>query len=249
MLIDLLDNPSRTSARFVKYVKAKSSLGFDHHEITPYTITAKLPKKSKTHPAERLLSIAHALGLIYSYEEYTYSFAFSEKSENYAQNEITEKFKGKSILGINLSGSSDSKFWGVKNTIELCKYINQKYQDIQIILFADASKSKVAIEIQDYCSAVYIPSETLYDFAACISKCDCLISPDTSSVHLASAYHIPTLAMYEVHDKNKYGMPWLPYKVAYRSIENPGPISEIDIEKVSSAFDELWNEIIKNKKD
>jgi len=44
-----------------------------------------------------------------------------------------------------------------------------------------------------------------------VKSCDVLISPDTSTVHIASAFQIPVVALYTYQDPI-FGMPWFPYK-------------------------------------
>jgi ADP-heptose:LPS heptosyltransferase len=83
---------------------------------------------------------------------------------------------------------------------------------------------------------------TLLELASLIEGSCCVITPDTSIVHFASAMHTPVLAFYSSYKENHE---WLPHQVKNRvviSAENE-PTSAIPVSKMISAIDGFMNEL------
>jgi ADP-heptose:LPS heptosyltransferase len=65
------------------------------------------------------------------------------------------------------------------------------------------------------------------------------LTPDTAVVHLAAAWKLPTVALYQPEP----GLaPWLPYKTPHRAVVGAAGIPAIPVEQVMAALDELTAE-------
>ncbi len=202
LVIDLLDNPSFTSSLLIRLIQPRYSLGFDKENKNIYTHIVPLPKKINTHIVDRILELLKPFGV----EAKTDSKFINLNVKNF--NLLPPKHNKR--IGINLSGSSQEKFWGIHNFIELIKLINEKF-DFEIVIFA-TTKHKDSLKYFKNFRNVYIaPFVNEFEkFASMVKTCDFLVTPDTSVVHLASAFKIPVVALY-ILENDKFGMPWFPF--------------------------------------
>jgi ADP-heptose:LPS heptosyltransferase len=203
LIIDLLDNPSFTSSLIIKAIKPRYSLGFDKENRNVYTHIVPLPDKSKVHIVERICHLLHPFGIVA--EENSKSLFFQ------APDDELLPLKKKKRIGINLSGSSPEKFWGIQNFKKLIEYINDRF-DFEIVVFATGKYKEISKELNNFKNVYFAPFQNDFiKFASMVKSCDVLITPDTSTVHIASAFQIPVVALYTYQDP-KFGMPWFPYK-------------------------------------
>ena len=141
-----------------------------------------------------------------------------------------------------------SKFWGVENNINLINKILAKLPEIEIVLFAEEKYSDLLKGIVEKTKVISAPIvNSVNEFAAMLSLCDIIITTDTSAVHFASAWKIPCIVLYNYRQESGTGVPGYPYKTPNRILTNPIKLLNITVEEVFQAFEELYNETIKNK--
>ncbi|WP_290435676.1 glycosyltransferase family 9 protein [Aeromonas caviae] len=116
-----------------------------------------------------------------------------------AENTINKFLCGsisKDYIAINLYGSGKR----VINNDAAIKIINEIICNfnIDVVLLCDPNTSKNVNEISSKFDDVfcYHETKTIHESAAIIKKARCLISPDTSLVHVAGALDVPTLAVF-----------------------------------------------------
>lgn len=81
-------------------------------------------------------------------------------------------------------------------------------------------------------------TKTFDQFAAFIKRLSFLISPDTSAIHLASAFFIPSVVLYVQSDKAL--RIWEPYKTDYEVVvTDVDDLSNIQVADVEAAFEKL----------
>jgi ADP-heptose:LPS heptosyltransferase len=83
------------------------------------------------------------------------------------------------------------------------------------------------------------PLASLHLFAAVLHEFDLIVTPDTAVVHLAAAWKIPTVALYEL---TAGVAPWLPYECPFRALGSLGGIPAIAVGEVITAVDDLIRE-------
>lgn len=108
---------------------------------------------------------------------------------------------GKINLLINLSATSESRIYSLKNWSEFFGYLNFEKYNVTLISMpreADIAKSLSRtfpqIRIHD--------SSALEDYFALIHECGIIITPDTSAVHAAAAFTKPAIALYTYDERN-----------------------------------------------
>jgi len=236
LIIDLFDNESATSNLILKYSKAKYKLGFDKSNSNNYTHIVPLPDKSENHITQRLQSLFLPFGEMFEDEKIKLEYSLKDEEVSKA-NELLGT-KDRLRLGINLSGSSRAKYWGNENYIGFINEMTERY-DIEIVLFTTQKNLSDAEYISSESKSRIAPIQSDFNvYAAMLAQCDCIISPDTAAVHLASAHQIPIIALFQLAD-DRYGMPWYPIGNRSKSIVTKDSISSIQVKEVVSAFEDL----------
>ncbi|MER3328201.1 MAG: glycosyltransferase family 9 protein, partial [Candidatus Kapaibacterium sp.] len=244
IIIDLLDNASSTSTILTEFAKAKLKLGFDKENRKVYTHIVELPNKNENHIIERLNSLLLPIAGNVSNEE-TLSFSLSDESLCKA-NELIWSKSNKIRLGINLSGSDNSKNWGTGNYIGFLKILEPLKSELEVKVFTTKSNEKQLNQITEVKPNVAAPFVNSFEqFTAMISTCDIVLTPDTSVVHLCTAFDIPCIALYTYSDKPNVGMPWEP-KSKYSKvikISEKETLSFIKVTDVLAALKQTIEEI------
>ena len=113
------------------------------------------------------------------------------------------QFEKKIIIGINIEGAVKGKKITSDKLEEICQGIYHFNKNVQIILL---SSPKIYINIVKLSQKMNLPfvvpsykTLSVLDVAALIQNLQLIITPDTSIVHIASAFNIPIVS---IHEKN-----------------------------------------------
>jgi len=114
---------------------------------------------------------------------------------------FVNKYDGKFLIGINLEGAVEGKRIEFSELEKICERLYHFHQDIQIIILTDPKKNlyvsnKIAKMNFNFVTVSYI-TVTILDVAALIANLDLIITPDTSIVHIASAFNKPIVSIHE----------------------------------------------------
>mgnify|MGYP005633600295 CR=1 FL=1 len=140
-----------------------------------------------------------------------YDFFLSKIETDRAKKFIDDLDK-KIKIGINTQGSFPEKSIKNKELSEICTGLHNYFSNIQIVILTTPSQQVeknhfIAKLGCDYVKCSY-PTQTINDAAALIQKLDVIISPDTSIVHIAASFDIPTISIHE-NNKDSYRL-WAP---------------------------------------
>lgn len=244
LLIDLHDDVSFTVSMMVAFSSAKCKIGFDKKNNKLFNVRISRPDSRIHHIVDRNLAFAKALGINYNKNEVNIIYKPDDNSVKLADNFISERrLKDKFLVGINISAGNEARFWGVERYQKLIDFMSNNY-DVNIVLLTDKKDLTKAEEISD--GKIIIFQDDKFDvFAAMISKLDFLITPDTSIVHIASAFEIPLFGLYVKYKTDD--IIWYPYKSEYEVVitENPD-LSSVDYEtvvtKLKPFFERIYHE-------
>jgi ADP-heptose:LPS heptosyltransferase len=210
-VIDLMDNPSATSTVILLLAGGKWNVGLEKDNSYAYDIVVPMLSRKETHIVDRLAQLLKVFGIEIGKEDLSIHYQTSASSEEAVRAFIAQRTpKGKHLIGINISAGNDSRFWGIPQYRLLMKEIRTKYSDAKTILLYKPSDSPRAEEIASGFPGVFLAPEMTFDeFAAMIRHLWLLITPDTSAVHLAAAFHIPSVVLYVQADSTL--RIWEPY--------------------------------------
>ncbi len=224
--VDLHDSLSTTGSLLAGLAKIPNKISLEKRNKTIFTHTVPDPDPATFHVSERLASLLPLLQIPFSKTELEVAYQPKNTSIQKIKLFLENVFQNReNIVGINISAGGENRFWGVENF----RLLVQKLQENQAkcLILCDKANFDRAKEIIEerfiFCSPVFD------EFAAMISQLSLLFTPDTSAVHLASAFHVPVFGLY-VSEKAGF-LNWYPYQSPYDWIISPPPLSQIPFEK------------------
>ncbi|MBI5730931.1 MAG: glycosyltransferase family 9 protein [Ignavibacteriales bacterium] len=246
MILDFNDNPSTTSAVIFKFVNARIKAGYNFSKYERYINFKVTPlKKENSHIIERMNNFLFQLGI--EADEKLVKPFFYLGSEELGEVEFELSFieKSKNLIAVNLSAGAEIRYWDTEKWNLLLHSINDAYKNCFFLLLSSEKDRMLQRQLvsslgTEKCIEAKLAS--IQHFAAYIKSADLLITPDTSAVHIASGFGIPTLALYP--NPNWNYISWQPYRIAHRSIKSSTEnINDISVQEVFIKFKSLINEI------
>ncbi|MES2764641.1 MAG: glycosyltransferase family 9 protein [Bacteroidota bacterium] len=256
-IIDLQDKFSRTSSLLIKLLKPKYSIGIPPENLELYTHSVEALDRQKFHIVERTAQVLLPFGIDVLKEDLQLEYDFANEDIARAK-ELLKKNAGNPsvlrtsplekgdnlLLGINLAGSSETRYWGTENFIEFLKVFKNDFSQITPLIFATPDYEKQVKEITLKTGVEIAPQSTnFHGFAALLHECDLIFTPDTSVVHLAAAWQKPAIALFSNAEKTSHGIPWTPYGSPHIALETDNTfLSQISVKDVILAFKKLLAE-------
>ena len=123
-------------------------------------------------------------------------------------------------IGINIEGSFPEKCIQKNELKQICIGLFNNYSNIKIVILTGPNRvlktNKLISDLGlDYVVQSYT-TDTIIDAAALIEQLDLIISPDTSIVHLASAFNKPVVS---IHENNKHSFRlWAPSSTLSKTV-------------------------------
>ena len=246
LIMDFNDNPSTTTALIFKFGRAGIKAGYNfgkYEKVINFRVSPLA--KIDSHIIDRMKNFLIQLG-IKAEEKFVKPFFYIGSTElDEVESELLEIRKNKRLVAVNLSAGAEIRYWSIEKWSALLSQAEEKYRNLYFILLSlkkdEYLKSELASRLGlEKCHIGRYTS--IQHFAAYIKSSDLIITPDTSSVHIASAFGVPTLALYPNPEWNYVS--WQPYNVPHRSIKSPSEdINEIPVQEVFIKFESLINEI------
>lgn len=247
LLIDFSEMLRVNQMMLINLCRARINTGLDRKDWELFDLSIESGKDFKwtEHITKRYLAYLIKLGLKKENIDIFYDiYLKDEKKYEVFFNEIKESKK----LILNPYGASKHKSFSIETLENIITYLKDK--DIAIILTYFGDKYKELEFLEKKYKYVYIPKkiESILDTAILIKKSDYVISPDTSIVHIASAFNKKMITVYPPKG-GKYGVDhlvWAPKSEYSRVIfckDKIGTYDEIDINTFN--MEEMKEEILK----
>ena len=135
----------------------------------------------------------------------TYNLAIPVLSNtDYLEKQIKQKFlqnTGKYKIALCTNGTAEWRYWPTDYFIELIQNINKRY-DISFFIFGNDKKQYETADViknsvDNNCDIRNLCKQTsLLEFKEMLKYMDLLISIDSSAVHFAAVYNIPTITFH-----------------------------------------------------
>ena len=247
LLIDFSEMLRVNQMMLINLCRARINTGLDRKDWELFDLSIESGKDFKwtEHITKRYLAYLIKLGLKKENINISYDiYLKDEKKYEVFFNEIKESKK----IILNPYGASKHKSFSIETLENIITYLKDK--DIAIILTYFGDKYKELEFLEKKYKYVYIPKkiESILDTAILIKKSDYVISPDTSIVHIASAFNKKMITVYPPKG-GKYGVDhlvWAPKSEYSRVIfckDKIGTYDEIDINTFN--MEEMKEEILK----
>lgn len=210
--IDPKDHFSRESNLLARLARANYKIGRDGRPKSEwgrasrglrnpfdYVVPSDVANR-ELHYVERLSNALAPLGIDLKPERDRPRLYPSQDSLLFAENFLSGR-GGKAVY-VNISASSASRMLPGRTWIEA---LGSAKGDCFYAIGAMPRDAAVALEIASALgagrAAVY-PARGLEDVIAIVSRCAAIVTPDTAPVHIASAFDVPTLAVFFAHAAN-----------------------------------------------
>ncbi|MBM2815553.1 MAG: family 9 glycosyl transferase [Ignavibacteria bacterium] len=238
LIIDPFDKVSSTSNLFVKFSKAALKLSIDKENSSVYTHVVPLRDKNKYHVVERTAALLLAFGIEPKNSDLSLEYTIMPSILESAKNKLPPKEHFR--IGINLFGSDRTRFWGLENNSEFIKIIKEKQQNCEILILTTPKyQYELSLLTQNGLAKAAPFADSLDEYAAMLSTCDMIITPDTSAIHFAAAYKIPCISLFKSSNKEN-GLVWSSYQPNSQSIiSGTQNICDISVAIVMEAFDRI----------
>ena len=247
LLIDFSEMLRVNQMMLINLCRARINTGLDRKDWELFHLSIESGKDFKwtEHITKRYLAYLIKLGL--KKENIDISYDIYLKDEKKYEDFFNEIKENKKII-LNPYGASKHKSFNIETLENIINYLKDK--DIVIILTYFGDKYKELEFLEKKYKYVYIPKkiESILDTAILIKKSDYVISPDTSIVHIASAFNKKMITVYPPKG-GKYGVDhlvWAPKSEYSRVIfckDKIGNYDEIDINTFN--MEEMKEEILK----
>jgi len=177
-------------------IKKDGRYGVNGNELSLYDIYVEKPKKG--HFRDIWLGVLKPFNINPKSSEY--DLILNDDLRNQALN-FTNQYSSNFLVGINLEGAIKGKKIKFPELIKICKGLNKLDQNIQIIILSAPNNfHETSLNVQkmalNYVEMSYKTNKIL-SVAALISQLDLIITPDTSIVHIASAFNKPIVTIHE----------------------------------------------------
>ena len=241
LVVDLHDDVSTTVSFMIASLNIKYKFGLKKDNDVIFTHTVEKLNPVTNHVVDRILNLGKLFHLHPENERLNIQYELKDLSIEKVEKSLSKYFNEKKFLiGINISAGSYSRFWGKQRFRKLIEFY-QNY-DTNIILLCSTHDIDKAQDISDNKLKIYY-SPDFNVFSAMISKLDFLFTPDTSVIHIASAFKIPVFGIYVKY--NTSDMIWAPYKSKFdceiTEDENFDKLEFEDVkEKLKPFFEEIY---------
>ena len=247
LLIDFSEMLRVNQMMLINLCGARINIGLDRKDWKLFDLSIESGKDFKwtEHITNRYLAYLIKLGLKKESIDISYDIYLKDEKK---YETFFYKIKENKKLILNPYGASTHKSFNIETLENIITYLKDK--DIAIILVYFGDKYKELEFLEKKYKSVYIPKkiESILNTAILIKKSDYVISPDTSIVHIASAFNKKMITVYPPKG-GKYGIDhlvWAP-KSKYNKVifckDKTGNYDEIDINTFD--FDEMKEEILK----
>lgn len=235
--IDPKDHFSKESKILAKLARASVKIGFNANTLSPVFDVGLSDSDNQLH---------HTLIGLSSISKLNYKLpANPPKPELFTKQDsdlFVDTFKIENQLDnyvvLNISGSAEHKMWDNNCWIEFLSKVS--ISEKIVICFSPSERQRAAELYNHFSNSILFNSRNINDIVSLVSKCDYLISPDTSVVHIAAAFNKPVFTLYSGLDNFYVKFHPLSDKfVSVRAQNGDKGIKSITVDSCTEKFEEF----------
>lgn len=233
IVVDLHDDVSTTVSLVVAFLNIPYKFALNKKTRRLYSNVIPRIDPSTNHVIDRLMEFRRLFKIDIDSNEINVVFEPSVDDISITDLFLGEKYEiNRFLLGINISAGSKARFWGIENYKKLI--LSLKKYKLNILILCSENDLYAAKEISENKLPVYWTKD-FSEFSAMIKNLNFLFSPDTSIIHIASAFRIPVFGIYVKYNTNEEI--WYPYKSKYKVvITEEATLENVSCETVIEKF-------------
>jgi ADP-heptose:LPS heptosyltransferase len=139
---------------------------------------------------------------------------------------------------INISAGDPDRRWPDERFVGVMHHIRRLSPLASLRVIASPAEAARAESIAHDGDGEFVATRAIRDAMALVAAAAFVFTPDTSIAHAASAFRRPAVAIYGRGKKAA----WALYGTVGRSVEHTDKLSDLGIERVLVAIDEVWEE-------
>lgn len=232
--IDPKDHHSTESRLIARFVKADKKIGFNGNNKKIYDIS--IPSNidnAGLHSITRIFNSLKPLSISIGEKIPKPELFTNPESEEYVSSFITE-YKIENFILLNLSAGSKSRMLTVENWTDIIEKIINAHR---IVISFAPTENKMAIELSKrFNNLILFNSRSINDAISLVKRATLLVTPNTSLVHIASAFDTPIIAFYDSNDEDyKKFRPLSSNQKVIRFKDEIGGLENINVNDIISA--------------
>lgn len=237
--IDAKDHYSSESKLFAKLSKAKTKVGFNKEDNKVFDIAVPTEQENTNlHFIERAFNALSCLDIKINSTEIPKPELFEVTDSIDYVSLFINTIKNDKIITLNLSASSEKRMWQIEKWQQL---INSIEETGSVVISTAPEHRQLAEGLKKSNPKINIFQSRNYDdVISLIKKSTLLITPDTSLVHVATAFDTPVIVLIGGHEGNfnKF-RPLSTHQNIIRANEDNDLIQSIDAEDVIGAYQNI----------
>jgi len=249
-MVDLIDNPSRTSTLWCLFGGARWRVGLAKENDFCYDFAAPFLPKDGYHVAERTANVLKAFRIDAEKEPLRIRYFLSQDAERFGSDVWKSNgLDGYNVVGVNISAGDEVRSWSGNNARRFLAETHAIHPDWRILLlFKPEDRAKAEDLFLSSPFVILSPNTPSFDHvAALVSRLSFLVTPDTSIVQIAAAFSVPSLVLH-LKISSIHGHLWEPYKSDSENlIASVDNVETIPSSEVTAAFERLSSRNINRK--
>ncbi len=209
VIIDLVANVSATSYIMLLWVGRKAyKIGVHkNNNVKLYDYVVSTSRLIEAPAVKLHFSGLEPFGLSLAECDDPDGLQLSTELRNWGRQEMDRirRSSRSALIGINISAGKPNREWGEEKYTTLVRKLSIAYPQLQFLIFCAPSDFRQANRIAEHSgtNVSVIPSGlSLMQAVALLAEVDCVLTPDTSIVHIAASLRIPLVAMYTAAETN-----------------------------------------------
>lgn len=241
-LIDPKDHYSRESRFFAWITKADKKIGYNLKNNKHYDIGVPTMKENKDlHFTLRHFQALKPLG-IDAPEKIPLPELFTSESSKEYVSEFISSIPDKKLAVINISASKENKMWQKDKWISTLRKAD--FSGWNVVLTSAPKEFPICAEISEIAKFPFLfKTKKMDDVISLIRKAELLITPDTSLVHVASAFNTIMIGLFSgLNEQYKKFKPLMDDFIVIRAKQGDPGIQSIESDAVIEILNDLLEE-------
>lgn len=139
-------------------------------------------------------------------------------------------------LAVNVSAGTPRRCWCEERFIATVLAVRERFPDVCALILGTPADEERKRRIGSGCDAPIDRTANFRQMMALVATCDCVLTPDTSVTHIASAFGKPVVAMFA----GTGGPHWGPYGTSGQVVSTPAlTLEALPVEPVVRALEQL----------
>jgi len=238
VVVDMMDNPSATSAMLMNATRARYRIGIDKINRGAYSHVVPLLDRATVHIVDRICQLSLPFGFAVEPAQRRLEYRLSEADRVHAMVTLERTHESPPLFLVNLSGSSEERMYGVERTARVLDLAAADLVRYDVRICGAPQHTALVADLCQRTGYRAVPAvASFHAFAALIAQASFLLTPDTSTVHLAAAFGVPSVVLYKQHDPGL--CVWTPYATPHVAITETTGLSAIEPQRVADAIHAL----------